>query len=607
MRKLLLGNVNPGYNFGPEAKSLGFLCVNETDGDITYNFARDSFSDILNRLPEGWVPDAVVWWAPEYHPVPEGIENSPIPTVAMAGDWNLCFNTLKENLKRFDFIVADKAGVEAFRRAGYSNIDYWSYNAYTAGVHKIIPGTEKIYDAVFIGTVNNDIHRKREKFLYRLARMADKYKVKIFTGVYGDEYIKVLNQTKIAFNYGIRREVNMRSFEAPSCGALLFMEETNLEVRDFFTDREECVLYNEENFEELLEYYINKDRERDKITSAALNKVKNHTYRDHFFWLIELLERNGVFEMKNDIRAFSLLPQSFQYFQKGLMAMDGIGSEQRMLAARKFFDKAVSFKPDNPEYWNSSGLLYANRALTAPEPEKGSLFKKSLRMFNKALAISPEAVIACFNQANITLAMGQKEAARNKFLNAAELLKRQEINFSCHNLLFPVEYNLFRVEWEDLTAAHTGNHEKLYEEYKKILLWKCCEKLADLSDPFEAEKWYEKSISARPDLAGEARRKLASLLAVQEKKEEAFFQYKLAIETEPFNAAVWFETIDFLYKSGFCKDCAEYCKRFLSLGAVSPLYRKWVENSYTVLGLMNGLTEEGRTYILSVLEKCHAG
>ena len=33
------------------------------------------------------------------------------------------------------------------------------------------------------------------------------------------------DEAKIALNFGVRGEMNLRSFEAPACGALLFVEE----------------------------------------------------------------------------------------------------------------------------------------------------------------------------------------------------------------------------------------------------------------------------------------------------------------------------------------------------------------------------------------------
>ena len=70
--------------------------------------------------------------------------------------------------------------------------------------------------------------------------------------IFGDDYGRFLNRARIGFNRSIRGEMNLRAFEVPACGGLLFMEEQNREIREFLTPGEEVVLYNNDNFEELV-------------------------------------------------------------------------------------------------------------------------------------------------------------------------------------------------------------------------------------------------------------------------------------------------------------------------------------------------------------------
>jgi hypothetical protein len=231
--KILLGPIKNNSEVGKAAVSLGIKCFSDSNSDVVYNIEKDSFQDIINSLPSGWSPDVVIFWSPEYNTLPLGIEKSTSFTLAVVGDWNLGFTSLKENLKKFDWIVTDKAGVEIFKKAGYQNVNYWPMFSFNPEIHKIIDGVEKLYDIVFIGNFNHMIHSERVKWLYRVAMLARRYKVKLMSGIYNEEYAKVLNQAKIVFNHSVRQEMNMCAYETPACGSLLFIEETNLEVRDF--------------------------------------------------------------------------------------------------------------------------------------------------------------------------------------------------------------------------------------------------------------------------------------------------------------------------------------------------------------------------------------
>jgi hypothetical protein len=74
-------------------------------------------------------------------------------------------------------------------------------------------------------------------WLGRLARLRVKWRVEIHQGVFGEEYWKLLRRARIVFNRSIRGECNKRTFEAPAAGVLLFQEEGNREVPEYFHGR----------------------------------------------------------------------------------------------------------------------------------------------------------------------------------------------------------------------------------------------------------------------------------------------------------------------------------------------------------------------------------
>ena len=67
----------------------------------------------------------------------------------------------------------------------------------------------KVYDVTIVGNLNHEVQRERSRWLARIAQLSDRYNVRILGGIYGEEYTRVLNQSKITFNRSIRGEMNI--------------------------------------------------------------------------------------------------------------------------------------------------------------------------------------------------------------------------------------------------------------------------------------------------------------------------------------------------------------------------------------------------------------
>src|SRR5207245_4611385 len=104
-----------------------------------------------------------------------------------------------------------------------------------------------------------------------------RYRLRLAGGGFNEEYTRMMNATRITFNRSIRGEMNMRCYEAAACGSLLFYEEENAKIREFFEDRVHCVLYNDHNLEELIDYYLAHHEERERITAPARERVEHYS------------------------------------------------------------------------------------------------------------------------------------------------------------------------------------------------------------------------------------------------------------------------------------------------------------------------------------------
>jgi spore maturation protein CgeB len=610
--KILLGPIKQNSEIGKAATTLGIKCFSDSDAEIIYNIEKDTFQDITARLPAGWEPDIVLFWSPEYNTIPLNIEKAECTTIAIVGDWNLGFSALKENLKRFDWIMTDKAGVEVFKNTGYQNINYWPMFSFNPVLHKILPDNEKIYDIVFAGNFNHMIHSERARWLYRVSNLAKRYKVKLVSGIYGEEYTKTLNQAKIVFNHSVRQEMNMRAYEVPACGSLLFIEDSNLEISDFLSDKKECILYNSENFEHLIDYYLENDSAREKITVAGNKRIQLETHQAHLQKLIGIIEEKNLKEIKNVRREFSSLSHVSQLYQASLSAIQGITSGSMQLAG-KIITKGLDKKPENPDLWNALIVLYANTALLLEQGQKNLLLNKALSLTEKVLGYSPDSVLLYFTRGNISLLLDNKENAKVAFLKALELIKSKKNIFKeCHDLFFPRSYDSFRVEWERVTAYFSGQPELLFTRYKNLLNWRIHESLGDISfelaDYFAAKEYYNQAIQFEPDLISKAGTNLALSLNKLGKKQEAADTLYRAIKVNPLEPDNYHYLVDLLYELKQFEDCRKICEKVLIIISAIPSYeniRPYFESflNQVNIALENEIIIEGENEDFSVETK----
>jgi hypothetical protein len=328
-------------------------CLPFGDGTELSLALDDTWESFKARWPKHWEADLLVLYL-QYATIPRWLWAAPVPIIGLAGDWNLLFHEyvktgvrgegsgvreagegVDECAAGCDRILTDAGGVEVFRRAGFgqaraaclyglqsSFVDMQGGSvgrpattqeesraqrregAKGKGVTPPAPPSQggecwgspapllstssRDIDILFVGNTHPAVQRERNPWL---ARLADRRNVFIAQSVWGDEYRQLLSRAKIVFNRSIRGEANMRTFEAAAAGALLFQEEENLEVRDFFEDGKECVLYRSDNLEELLNYYLDNDEEREKIAAGGREKVKEYTWAKLWEKQLGLIER----------------------------------------------------------------------------------------------------------------------------------------------------------------------------------------------------------------------------------------------------------------------------------------------------------------------------
>lgn len=481
----------------------------------------DCWETLTARLPAGWQPDFVALYLP-YTVVPKFLWS--VPLVALAADWNLLWHAYRDQLGHCDLVLTDTVGVETCRRQGIAHV----HPANLFGLERAFleyqwPSEPRPLDILFVGNTNPAVQAERLQWLSRLARLGERWEVTIRTGVFGDDYRKLLGQARIVFNRSIRGECNKRVFEAVAAGALLFQEAGNREVPGYFRDRQECVYYTEDNLEELLTYYLEHEDERRAIAEAARVKVARYSFeslwRESVNGLIEQ-EWPGMVERarqrQSQAPSASLRSRTWQAFSSS----DTDPTLAADLAA------ALVEDPKSAELHNALGLLHSR----AGQPQA---VQTALSYFQRALSHQPNDAMVALNAAECLVVLHQDQPAVDlahnalAILDSGALLNRETLG-TPH---FPVAFNDFRVEWERAAWANAGQPAAEERAKRHLLRWRLHLLLAELTG--EVHHYYEAAM-ARPDLPI-TQAMLGCALARGGKVQQAIPHLREALGANPFD------------------------------------------------------------------------
>ena len=274
--------------------------ISEISKEIKYL----TYEDIEKNFPENFKPDIIVFFNPEYHAIPIGIEKSEAFLITLISDWNVNFIFLKDILMFFDFIIVDIKGINVLKKHGFDNVEYFpifSLN-YNSSSYEKIDFSKKEFDIVFIGNVNHNIQVDRAKYLYKIAKLSYKYNVLITYGIYGSDYINLLAKSKLVFNKTIRNELNIRVFESLHSNSLLLLDDNNLEVDNFLIKNKHYIPYNYENVDNIIESLLEDNLKIEDISKEGNNYINKNDkeYFNNLFYqkITEIYTKNNDYISK---------------------------------------------------------------------------------------------------------------------------------------------------------------------------------------------------------------------------------------------------------------------------------------------------------------------
>lgn len=423
--------------YAPYLEEFDIVLFNGKRHDESYfaNQPTTHFSEVIKVLPEGWEPDLVLFHTPFYNRIPVGIEESPWPTVAVLDDWFGGVDYMPDVLGWFDHIVTDLYSQKLLRSRGIENCSYWpSFGHDESCFYQREPAPARDIDVAFLGSFNGNIQFQRFEWLRRVAELPDTNSY-LGVGLFKKEYAGVLNRAKIGFNRSIKGEMNLRCFEVPACGALLFIEETNEEIRNFLTPGEECVLYSDTNLEELLHYYLTHHEERERIAEAGRKRIGEFTYRNNYRDLLNQLAEMKIAPGRNR-RAGRFYSENADHLHLIQIGLAGGSEDPRIIPRITHFLKTP--EGQSPLFLNDMVVLLANYGENGPglrEEDRRNCFLQVVELFNRVLRADPTFVTALFNRMMIKVRLGDSAGG----MSDAETILRCHSD-SCNGLAFPVDY-----------------------------------------------------------------------------------------------------------------------------------------------------------------------
>ncbi|MBM3279160.1 MAG: glycosyltransferase [Candidatus Handelsmanbacteria bacterium] len=262
-----------------DVDKMGLLARLVQDSDIPLPWGRVGAEQVAAQLPKGWRPDLVLW----VDAGPEFLLEEPrafgCPAVALVGDTHTGQLPWRADYARaFDqvFLMFARQHIPEFVRAGCPRVG-WLPAACEPQIHRCF-GAAKAYDVVFAGQTLRQWHPDRVRFLERL--QAAGFDLRVESKIL-EEMALLFSRGRLVFNRSLNGDLNMRVFEALSCGSLLLTDRLPAEagLEELFADRQHLVLYGEEDLEELARYYLEHEDEREKIAAAGCRlALERHTY-----------------------------------------------------------------------------------------------------------------------------------------------------------------------------------------------------------------------------------------------------------------------------------------------------------------------------------------
>ena len=233
--------------------------------------SRVDVPKLIQRL--NFNPDLLLMVESSVHPLllPIGLENVTCITTWWAIDNHINYRWHKEFAVFFDYVYfAQKDFVKPAIRYSNKNIQ-WLPLACEPTIQTQLNLTRDIACG-FVGNMN----KYRQKYFDMLTSNTP---IEMVSGLNPTEMSSFYNHCQMVFNLSMRGDLNMRTFEAMSCGCLLITQDIQNGLRDLFVPDEHIVVHHLNDAASIIDLYKKMPEKVMEIAQNGYELVRNkHTY-----------------------------------------------------------------------------------------------------------------------------------------------------------------------------------------------------------------------------------------------------------------------------------------------------------------------------------------
>jgi hypothetical protein len=230
-------------------------------------FSPESRQETFVRLA-GFTPDLFLYIEP-YGLIPRGLEHAPFPTACILCDTHLYLEGRYRLARFFDHVfLYHRNYLQCFDEHPRSHVHWLPYACDLELFHP--QERERDLDVAFIGQLHPRTNRAA-----MIARLGKSYTMNEQRFYFQKEIPSVYSRAKIVLNMPLEDDLNFRTFEAMSCGAMLLTRRVNNGQELLFEEGKHYAAFAEEKelFDKVA-YYLAHAEEREKIAAAGLAEIQ---------------------------------------------------------------------------------------------------------------------------------------------------------------------------------------------------------------------------------------------------------------------------------------------------------------------------------------------
>jgi hypothetical protein len=246
----------------------------------------------------GFQPDLFLYLEP-LGLIPRGMERAPIPTACILCDTHQWLFARQQLALFFDYVFLYQRNYVQYFTAHPANHVQWL--PYACDLELFHPsGVERDLDVAFVGQPFPKSTRRG----IVMAELGKRYLINEQRYYRREEIPEIYSRAKIVLNMPLKDDLNFRTFEAMSCGAMLLTRRVNNGQEVLFQEGRHYAAYaDEQELFEKIDYYLTHREEREAVALAGLEEVRrNHRLEQRIDRLLSTIRSN---ELVAPIRSMS--------------------------------------------------------------------------------------------------------------------------------------------------------------------------------------------------------------------------------------------------------------------------------------------------------------